>query len=44
MVEVVFFMGMFVYVCEYGVIVVFFCDVVDEFYYVDGFVYVCIIE
>lgn len=43
-VEVVIFMSMFIYVCKYRVIGVFDCDVMNEFYYVYGFIYICIIE
>lgn len=43
-VEVVIFMSMFVYICEYGIIVVFDGDVMDQFYYIDGFVYVGVVE
>lgn len=43
-VEVVIFMSMFIYVCKYRVIGVFDCDVMNELYYVYGFIYICIIE
>lgn len=42
--QVVVFMGMFVYICEYRDIIVFFCDVVDQFLNEYGFIYICIIK
>lgn len=43
-VEVVIFMSMFIYACKYRVIGVLDCDVMNELYYVYGFIYICIIE